>query len=138
MSPGAWRGVTLNLAPLQGSPGLEENLFWGLSGELVPLACSVSVPASSSSCECHLLGDGECRVGKGTEPWNPWRAPSGGIFTVWSFGESGHGAGNQSRVCPHRAPQPSAKDARRRYEGPETRCVPCLLALVCPSSLSLS
>ena len=49
VGPGAWRGVTLNLAHLQGSPGLEGNFFWGPSGELAPLACSVSAPASSSS-----------------------------------------------------------------------------------------
>ena len=72
-------------------------------------------------------------------PWNPWRAPSEGIWTVWRFGEPGHGSGNQSRICPpHRAPQPLVKDAHCCYEGHETRCVPYLLALVSPSSLSLS
>ena len=65
MGPGAWRGVTLDLSRLQGSPGLEGNLFWGPSGELAPLACSASAPASSSSGECRLWGQGECRVGKG-------------------------------------------------------------------------
>lgn len=58
--PGAWKGVTLNPICLQRSPSLGEDLLWGLSGELVSVACSVSLSTSSSG-ECHRGREGECR-----------------------------------------------------------------------------
>lgn len=130
MGSGSWRGVTLNPTHLQGSPGLEEDWFWGPSGELALLACSVSVPASSSSCEYHSWWGANVGSRGWSQLWNP-RQPQGDMDGAELL-RTGPWV---RKSVPSPRSQPSLKGTPFHRESHEVRHVPYLLALVSPSSL---